>query len=318
MRVWPIIFLPSTLLASDPCREAILALSPSTVQSIEQMLPRGERMPPLHKMTDEALLPWVRKLETTYERERKFLFWGIAEPRLLRSPLRPLMGRNIRSIEEVLKNEKMANRLSRWHGADRGVSSPLLITLLDGTVGVWKSSRREFVNYRAEVLAYELSERLGLNLVPPTVERDIDGVRGSLQLFVEGLAWGRVSKPQRQRAPKQFFHKQGFFDYLIGNRDRSDDNTLLSSSGLMYSIDHSYTFFDFVSKGEEVLRAKAIEGANAFRQTQEGRAIVEKLGSLDREELYIQARHYIGKRRAEHLMDRIELLLTGEDIKFKF
>jgi hypothetical protein len=41
-------------------------------------------------------------------------------------------------------------------------------------------------SYRYELAAYELSKALELEIVPPTVERTIEGVAGALQLFAEG------------------------------------------------------------------------------------------------------------------------------------
>lgn len=40
-------------------------------------------------------------------------------------------------------------------------------------------------SYRYELAAYELSKILGLVIVPPTVERTVDGVRGALQVYAE-------------------------------------------------------------------------------------------------------------------------------------
>jgi hypothetical protein len=40
-------------------------------------------------------------------------------------------------------------------------------------------------SYRYELAAYELSKALGLEIVPPTVERTIEGIAGALRLFIE-------------------------------------------------------------------------------------------------------------------------------------
>ena len=345
MKLWLAFLAPLALLASKPCKKAtpifpfkekvyahtveessfhtpvikdtdqslVKNLSPSAIQFLTSVLQTRIRMPPPHTMTEGMLLPLVRRLETTYERQRRFLYWGISEPQLLHGPLRALMDRDVRPIEEVLKNGRITEKRSQWNDTGLGVSDPLLITLEDGTKGVWKSSQRAFVNYRAEVLAYELSELLDLNLVPPTVQRDIDGTKGSLQLFVEGTLWFNTpNKSHKRRKRQRFFRRQGFFDYLIGNRDRNEGNVLSSPKGKMYSIDHSYAFFDFTSDREATLRQKALKATRAFVRSEEGRTVVERLGSLDWEELYIQVRHYIGTRRAEYLMDRVDLLITGK------
>lgn len=89
-----------------------------------------------------------------------------------------------------------------------------------------------------EVLAYELSEHFGFDLVPPTVHREIDGQIGSLQLFlpqdhyqtaewVEGKSgrshvdFGRESSDWQEMA---------IFDYIIGNPDRHSRNIMVRYS----------------------------------------------------------------------------------------
>lgn len=41
-------------------------------------------------------------------------------------------------------------------------------------------------SYKYGIAAYELNKLLNLNLVPPVVEREIDGQKGSLQVFITG------------------------------------------------------------------------------------------------------------------------------------
>jgi hypothetical protein len=44
--------------------------------------------------------------------------------------------------------------------------------------GFWES-------YKSEIAAYRLDRVRGLDMVPPTVERSVEGESGSLQLWVE-------------------------------------------------------------------------------------------------------------------------------------
>ncbi len=84
-------------------------------------------------------------------------------------------------------------------GTSGGRSEAWVIRLTDGTNerrGLFKYThhpRPEFVSesYKREVAAYELTKRLGIDIVPPVVERTIEDRRGrktegSLQIFVEG------------------------------------------------------------------------------------------------------------------------------------
>ncbi|GAI28667.1 unnamed protein product, partial [marine sediment metagenome] len=42
-------------------------------------------------------------------------------------------------------------------------------------------------SYKYGIAAYELDKLLDLNLVPPIVEREIEGRKGSLQIFIRGV-----------------------------------------------------------------------------------------------------------------------------------
>src|SRR5262245_47947529 len=44
--------------------------------------------------------------------------------------------------------------------------------------GYWES-------YKSEIAAYELDKRLALNMVPPVVEREVDGQRGAAVMWIE-------------------------------------------------------------------------------------------------------------------------------------
>ena len=102
--------------------------------------------------------------------------------------------------------------------------------------------------WRYEVAAYKVDRLLGLGLVPATVEREIGGVTGSLQFWVEGLisykdvveqdiATGNWC-PMRPQ-----FELLQVFDGLIYNQDRTQQNlTLLQDNWTVVLIDHSRSF----------------------------------------------------------------------------
>jgi hypothetical protein len=99
-----------------------------------------------------------------------------------------------------------------------------------------------------EVAAYELSELLGLGRVPPTVERRIGDVDGSVQIWLEGtrpeveLVEQEALKPPdeaRWRRQKQVMRA---FDCLIANTDRNQGNLLIDSEWNIWLIDHTRSF----------------------------------------------------------------------------
>ncbi len=104
-------------------------------------------------------------------------------------------------------------------------SESYLITFESGLIGIFKPQQKRN-NWQAEVLAYALDQRLGMNMVPVTVERKIKlgffrgEANGSLQLFLPGMQPSeRV--PYRLLSLPRIESVMTAFDFLIGNHDRS-------------------------------------------------------------------------------------------------
>jgi hypothetical protein len=95
------------------------------------------------------------------------------------------------------------------------------------------------------IAAYELDKLLKLDMVPPVVERELQGYKGAATFWVENVsdATGGVSPGGSQRA---YWEKQltrmRMFDSLIGNRDRNLANILRDAAWNMILLDHSRAF----------------------------------------------------------------------------
>jgi len=104
--------------------------------------------------------------------------------------------------------------------------------------GFWES-------YKSEIAAYELDRLLGLDMVPPTVERRVGRDLVSVQLWVEGC---RVIKDVDQNAPHDPVtwdrqnYRQRVFDNLIANIDDNAGNILVDPAWNLILIDHSRCF----------------------------------------------------------------------------
>lgn len=156
-------------------------------------------------------------------------------------------------------------RVVKVKGIPRGVASPQRMTLSDGTVthdAAFKSIdefRRGLTPmqagvevdlkdcYKFEIAAYELDKILELNMIPPTVPRNVNGRKGSMQFWVEHaqMELDRIQKktfpPNSDAWNAQMFTVR-LFDGLIYNFDRNLGNLLITSDWKIWMIDHSRSF----------------------------------------------------------------------------
>jgi hypothetical protein len=110
-------------------------------------------------------------------------------------------------------------------------------------------------NYKAEIAAYELDKLLKMDMVPPTVERQLEGNKGAAQLWVENVVDGLdpavPEGPMRVHWDNQLA-RMVLFDNLIGNRSRNQRNMLRDRAWNLILIDHSRAF----GTGAELLHAR--------------------------------------------------------------
>jgi hypothetical protein len=100
-----------------------------------------------------------------------------------------------------------------------------------------------FESYKSEIAAYELDKRLGLVMVPVTVERRVDHTLGAAVLWLEGVrSWETVLPLPKPATWSHQIARMKMFDDLIGNSDRNKGNLLVDDDWHLYLIDHSRAF----------------------------------------------------------------------------
>jgi hypothetical protein len=86
---------------------------------------------------------------------------------------------------------------------------------------------------------------MGLGMVPPTVERKVNGDTGSIQLWVDHCVLLKTkdasTAPDIMAWNKQVY-RQRVWDDLIANIDRNQGNLLLDEAWDLILIDHSRAF----------------------------------------------------------------------------
>jgi hypothetical protein len=118
---------------------------------------------------------------------------------------------------------------------------------------LWKNPRGRmhgFIeNWKWEIAAYRMDKHLGLNMVPPTVEKRFQGDRGSCQLWVEDTMTMKDKDDNKIETPPAkvpYFNRcvwlQRAFDNLIANEDRHLRQILITEDWRLLLIDHSRSF----------------------------------------------------------------------------
>lgn len=163
--------------------------------------------------------------------------------------------------ETFLRN---ANIVSRKE-LSRGVTASSKAELNDGTLNhaahiqvvdiaqsQFQGSRGVELNfrdsYKYNVAAYELSKLIGLNMIPPSVERRVAGHGAAVTWWVDRVAMVELDRQKRKlQAPDQTdwnrqMHNVRAFDELIRNTDRNQGNLVITTDWQIWMIDHTRAF----------------------------------------------------------------------------
>ena len=160
---------------------------------------------------------------------------------------------SLREIEAFLKTGPI---VSVKKDATTGRTMPWKVTVDDGKTRLQGMFKRVHAprpdpmvdSYKYELAAYELSKLLDLEIIPPTVEREIEGARGSLQYFVPGC----ISETDRERLLLQPPDLKAFlgrldeikvFEALVNDTCLDKDDTLIQQPGWkVYRVDFAEAF----------------------------------------------------------------------------
>ena len=152
--------------------------------------------------------------------------------------------------------------------------------------GFWES-------YKTEIAAYELDKLLKMDMVPPSVERQLQGVEGAAQLWVDGASGVKEGdapgEPHRTHWDNQLT-RMAMFDNLIGNRERNLGNMLRDPEWNVILLDHSRAFGTSTELPHKMRR---IDGAFWAR-----------IESLTRPQLDTALRAWIGEPEIQAILDR--------------
>ena len=153
-----------------------------------------------------------------------------------------------------------------------------------------------------ECAAFELNRLLGLYVVPPTVERNIKGVNGTVQAWVEGTMMEKERMEKEIQPADQWrwlMQRQVMqvFDSLIYNEDRNVGNILITNDWLLVLIDHTRSFRNH----EKLLNPDSLRYCE--------RNLLENLKSLNQEQLTERLGKYLTGTQIRAVLKRRDLLV---------
>jgi len=216
-----------------------------------------------------------------------------------------------------------------------GVTKPWKLYLKKGTIekkAAWKNPderHRDFVDsWKYDIAAYRLDKLIGLNMVPITIEREFKGKKGALSLWADNkyslleIMENNIPIPDwalKQTDDTKYITR--FWDSLIANDDRTQENVRYTEDWRTILIDHSRAFRSSKENTEKLMC-----GANGIKRKDDGgpyliqripRALFEKIKALDLAGLKQAIGPYLTDQEVEAIIARKPLLIKeiGEMVK---
>jgi hypothetical protein len=138
---------------------------------------------------------------------------------------------------------------------------------------------------------------LGMDNVPPTTLRSVNGEKGCMQIYVEKAfdeeqrMKGKIEPPDPGKWNDRIQILR-FFDNLVYNTDRNQGNILIDKNWKLWLIDHSRAF----RQNDDLL--------NKAGMTEIDRGIWEKLQALDEQAIKDRLKPYLRKFEVDGLIKR--------------
>jgi len=155
--------------------------------------------------------------------------------------------------------------------------------------GFWES-------YKSEIAAYELDKLIGLDMIPPTVERRVKGELGAAVMWVsptksfKDLGGPPSAPPNKLAVWSRQLIRAKMFDNLICNIDPNLGNWLVDPSWNLVLIDHTRSFTTRKDMVHELTRID--------------HELWERMKGLTVESLTPALEKWIGKREIRAIIER--------------
>lgn len=224
----------------------------------------------------------------------------------------------------------------------RGVTKPWRLYLKKGDLektAAWKDVDEILDDgatdsWKHEIAAYRLDKLLGLNMVPPAVEREFQGKQGALSLWADIKYSTLDIEEQGIKIPESVWRQTDDMKYvyrlwscLIANDDPTLENNLYTEDWRMILIDHSRAF-----RSDKEYTERIVFGVNGIKKKQADgqpflirrvpRALLDRIAALDFDSIKQAVGPYLTDKeigsiiaRKKPIRDEIAVMITryGED-----
>lgn len=210
-------------------------------------------------------------------------------------------------MEHYLKTAEVVS----FQVSTEGRTRPWEVRLDDGKVkrrGFFKHANRNRPavladSFLYELAAYELDKMLDLNAVPPAVERKINGVRGSLQVYLENCL--QLSQQERRKIlPPDPIRFQRSLEEIMIFENLTYDSCRDEEDILVHQEDWKVCRIDFSEAFAP--RAVLLDGCS-FSQC--SRKLYKNLLSLDSKQVRAKLGTYLNEEEMSALLERHQLII---------
>lgn len=239
----------------------------------------------------------------------EFKVWGETEEVAARTgvrppPPKPLSPREmeafLRSAAVVKRGPGIGGRTDAWKLSleGQGFSLPALFKYID-------RPRPDPLadSWRYDLAAYALSKYLGLEVVPPIVERTVEGVAGAVQAFVSGARTAAERREMRiaPRDPEAYDRARAdlvVFQALVNDDCRKENDTLVrDDDDRVFRVDFSEAFAPDKGAGSGCQPSRCSRLLFGRLLAWDDRAVARYMG------------RYLGREEIEALNSRKDLLI---------
>src|SRR6266852_5294361 len=223
--------------------------------------------------------------------------------------------------KEQIKNFLLTAKVVKSQRSSIGVTHPWRLTLTDGTVTHAASFQAVdeheamkqlstgtevgFVDsYKYNIAAYRLAELLGLDdMLPVYVERKWQGNPGSISWWLPVKMDEGERRRKNLKAPdldvwNNQMYRIRVFDQLVSDTDANLTNVLIGEDWKIWRIDFTRAF----RLSKDLKAAKDLERCD--------RQLLEKLKTLDGNELTENTKHYLSKDEVKAVMARRDKIVA--------